>query len=311
METIPGEKIEILGIDIGGTKTGLIAGDSRGSVVARMEFPTQPSQGYFSWIDSVSLHCGNFLSSLPQFRPVLTGISVGGPADWEKGILKGPPNLPDWNDVHLREDVSRVVGLPARWEHDGRAGALAEFRFGAGRGCTNMVFLTFGTGIGAGIIQDGRIVRGASGCAGEIGHVRLTRGPGPEAYGKTGSVEAYASGTGIARLAAHLYPERWNHSISARDIIEADLSGDAQAHEVLWMSACELGHTLAIVADLLNPECIVLGSLAQRVPEWYLPAARKVMESEALPGNICKVLPNALGSRLQDIAALVAGLDGL
>lgn len=313
MEPSTSEKLEILGIDVGGTKTGLIAGDSDGNVHSRIEFTTEPSRGYSNWLKTLADNVATFKTALPDWHPVASGISIGGPADWEHGVLLGPPNLPDWTNIPLREDVARAVGLTARWEHDGRAGALAEYRFGAGRGCRNMVFLTFGTGIGAGIILDGRIVRGANGSAGEIGHVRLRRDSGPEAYGKQGSVEAYASGTGIARLAAHLFPQRWDANASAKDIIEADEKSVPEAREVLLRSAEELGHTMAILVDLLNPECIVLGSLSRRVPEYYLDTAMQVMENEALPANAraCRVLPNALEDRLQDVASLVAAMDGL
>lgn len=313
MDSTAGEIIEILGVDIGGTKTGLIAGDSCGTICSRIEFATEPSRGYSHWLQSLSVNYATLRASLPDWHPAAAGISVGGPADWDSGVLLGPPNLPDWTNIPLRDDVAGAVGLSARWEHDGRAGALAEYRFGAGRGCRNMVFLTFGTGIGAGIILDGRVVRGANGSAGEIGHVRLRRDSGPEAYGKQGSVEAYASGVGIARLASHLYPQRWGVNVSAKDIIEADEKSIPEAREVLIRSAEELGHTMAILVDLLNPECIVLGSLSRRVPGYYLETAKKVLEKEALPANAqaCRVLPNALEDRLQDVASLVAALDGL
>lgn len=303
---------QILGVDLGGTKTALIAGDSSGQVLGRCEFPTEPGQGYPAWLGRMrEAYCG-LRTSTAGWIPAAAGISAGGPADWKAGILLSPPNLPSWSHVPIRDDVSAVTGVPCRMEHDGRAGALAEHKFGAGRGHRNMVFLTFGTGIGAGIILNGRVYRGAAGSAGEIGHVRIAD-DGPEAYGKKGSLEAFASGTGIARLAALRYPGRFAepHAADAKDIIQLSSTGDGDAREVLSESASKLGQALALIADFLNPELIVLGSLASRLPASYVDQAIEVMREETLPGNFdaCRVVGSQLGERLQDLAALVVALD--
>lgn len=310
MEDSP-KAIQILGIDLGGTKTALVAGDSRGRIFQRVEFPTYPQVGYDGWLKRLPDALAELKTLAGAWRPEVSGISAGGPADWKCGRLLSPPNLPGW-DCSVRDDVSRLTGLPCRMEHDGRAGALAEHRFGAGQGCANVIFLTFGTGMGAGIIIDGRIYRGTCGAAGEIGHVRLAE-DGPEAYGKTGSVEAFASGAGISRLAARMYPARWPEEPGAQAVIEAARTGDPDAGGVLRASAQKLGMTLALLVDVLNPEVIILGSLATRLPEAYLKQAFETLEAEALPGNFacCRVVRSGLGARLQDTAALMAALEGL
>jgi len=289
-----------------------VAGDKDGNVFRLVEYPTRPADGYLSWLSRFRLALNNIRGCALDWSPIGAGISCGGPADWEHGVLREPPNLPGWLDVPVRDDVSDMTGIPCRMEHDGRAGALAEHRFGAGKGYSSLVFLTFGTGIGAGIILDGRIWRGAAGTAGEVGHVRLAE-RGPVAYSKEGSVEAFASGTGISRLAALRFPERFPQDTEARDVIALEAQGDEDAHSVLGESSRRMGQTLAMLADILNPQIIVLGSLASRLPSWYLETARQVLQQEALPANSesCDVVCSGLGDRLQDLASLVAATDGL
>ena len=135
--------------------------------------------------------------------PDAIGISIGGPLDLQRELVCSPPNLPYWDDIPLPRLLSERYGVPASMEHDARAGVLAEWRFGAARGRSHVVFLTAGTGLGAGVIVGDRLLRGATGRAGEVGHWRMTP-DGPEAYGKTGSWEALSSGGGLPRLAAHL-----------------------------------------------------------------------------------------------------------
>lgn len=138
------------------------------------------------------------LAALPDAEIRSVGISCGGPLDPVRGIIQSPPNLPGWCDVPITEIVRAKTGVPVFLQNDANACALAEWRFGAGRGTQNMVFLTFGTGLGAGIIVNGGILNGASGMAGECGHVRLAS-DGPVGYGKAGSFEGFCSGGGLAR----------------------------------------------------------------------------------------------------------------
>ncbi|MCC6485261.1 MAG: ROK family protein [Armatimonadetes bacterium] len=310
MEPLPAA-FHVLGVDLGGTKTALVAGVSDGSILARLEFPTEPERGYPEWLARFSVEFESLKNQTPDWQPHTAGISVGGPADWQAGRLQSPPNLPGWQ-CDIRADVARRSGVNCRMEHDGRAGAMAEQRFGAGRGVSNLIFLTLGTGIGAGVIANGQILRGAGGTAGESGHLRIAR-DGPEAYGKRGSLEAFASGAGISRLAAYLHPEQWPFPPDARAVISAAAQGDSAAEEVLRTSADKLGAAMAILVDLLNPEMISLGSLAGRLPGWYLEQASSIVEKEALPQSAaqCRILPSQLGDRLQDTAAIMAALEGL
>jgi glucokinase len=180
-----------------------------------------------------------------------------------------------------------------------------------------MVFLTLGTGLGAGLILNGHIYHGATGMAGEIGHVRLTE-TGPNGFGKSGSVEGWASGGGMAQRAQ----ERVNAAVragehttlppsaSARDVGVALAAGDLVAEQIVRETGLRLGETLAILIDVLNPERIVLGGLALRLGETLLAPAQLRVREEALPQSsyACKIVPAALGERIGDVAALCVAM---
>jgi glucokinase len=247
------------------------------------------------------------------------GISCGGPLDAERGIIMSPPNLPGWDDIHITEMLSEALGAPAYLENDANACALAEWKFGAGVGCRNMAFLTFGTGLGAGLILDGRLYSGFSGMAGEIGHVRMTE-DGPIGYGKRGSVEGYCSGGGIAQLGKSLAREALLSgkalpycktdadldTINARLLAEWARRGDETAREVYRISGEMLGKSLAILIDILNPERIVIGSIFARAEDLLRPPMERTLAEEAIGISLdaCKILPAALGDEIGDFAAL-------
>ena len=238
------------------------------------------------------------------------GISCGGPLDSERGMIQAPPNLSSWSDVPICELLKQEFRAPCHLENDANAGALAEARFGAGRGCSNLIFLTMGTGLGAGLILNGQLYRGFSGAAGEIGHVRLTK-RGPKGFGKRGSIEGWASGAGMAQVARiyaraagrrgepTLLLEQGPRSkqITGIEIAQAAVAGDRVAGEVVRRVGESLGETIAILVDLLNPECVLVGGLALRFGESLLGPAREVVSREALASSTkhCRILPAALG----------------
>ena len=166
-------------------------------------------------------------------------------------------------------------------EHDGNAGALAEWYFGAGQGTQNMIYLTAGTGLGAGIILNGRIYRGSTDTAGEIGHIRIAE-DGPLEYGKAGSWEGYCSGSGLVKLAHLRQPQRWPKETTTRDLVALALAGDADAVRLVAEMGTWLGKGLAILVDILNPQAIVVGTLGVVLGELLLAPARAVIQQEAL-----------------------------
>ncbi|MEK6570763.1 MAG: ROK family protein [Bacteroidota bacterium] len=301
----------ILGFDIGGTKTSVVVGTYDGKILHRISFPTTTHKGFELSFSTICTNASKALRWAKRRRlPVgVISVSVGGPLDIEKGIIYSPPNLPGWDGIQLKELLEGRFSLPVFIEHDGNAGALAEFFFGAGRGHKNIVFLTLGTGLGAGIILDGKIYHGTNDNAGEVGHIRIAR-VGPEAYGKKGSWEGYCSGGGMSKLAHQMNPRRWNVNVTAYDISRAARRGNRDALKVIQKSAKFLGQGLAILMDILNPELIILGSLGFRLGDLLIEPALKEMEREATPRAFaaCEVVPAALGESIGDLASLAAAI---
>ena len=299
----------IIGLDIGGTKTAVVVGTKRGEIVSRLQFSTASERGFEKVFAELSATVAQALSTAP--KPVKAiSVSVGGPLDILKGVIQSPPNLPGWDNVPLKDLLVKRFSLPVFVEHDGNAGALAEFYFGAGRGHRNIVFLTMGTGLGAGLILDGRVYRGTTDTAGELGHIRIAE-DGPLCYGKSGSLEGYGSGTGMAKLARTMFPSVWSDSATVSDVYSAWKQGSLEAQQVFEKAGFYLGRGFAMIADLINPERIILGGLGIRIRDAFLPSAEKVFRQEALPQSsaVCNIVPAQLGEAIGDIASLCAALD--
>jgi glucokinase len=255
---------------------------------------------------------------------VKIGISCGGPLDSEKGVIYSPPNLPGWDSVPIVEIFQKEFDVDTLVQNDANACALAEWMMGAGVGTNNMIFLTFGTGMGAGLIINGRLYPGTNDLAGEAGHIRLAE-DGPVGFGKAGSFEGFCSGGGIAQLAVSIVSEKLLtgervdfcpskdilNDITARTVFEAAIAGDPVAKEIVNISAAYLGKGLAVLIDILNPECIVIGSIYARNEELFKPHIEKVLEREAIPAarKVCKIVPAALGDNIGDYAALRVALN--
>jgi glucokinase len=305
----------VAGLDIGGTKTACVEGEQDGTILHRIELPTRAVEPFANTFPEIvdSLKQLMNTASLAGRTVVSLSVSVGGPLRIEEGRLLDPPHLPGWHGVNLKEALQGAFpDLPVFIEHDGNAGALAELAFGIGKnrpGLKHLIFLTFGTGIGAGIIVNGQILHGASDTAGEIGHWRLAE-DGPLAYGKRGSWESFASGSGLVHLAAQMYPARWNPETPIREVVDAMVRFDEEAMRIATVAGEYLGRGLALLIDAFNPQIIVLGALAGVLQERILAPAREVVAEEALPQAraACEILPSVLGSRIGDIAALMAAL---
>jgi glucokinase len=289
-----------------------VLGEARGDAMAirdRVAFATADTGGPRATVTRLVEASRALLErhGLATAQALGVGISCGGPLDSAAGIVQSPPNLPGWDEVPIVSWCEEALGLPARLENDANACALAEWRWGAGRGCRHMIFLTFGTGLGAGLILNGRLYDGACGLAGEVGHVRLAE-DGPLGHHKAGSFEGFCSGGGMARAAAA-------HGLdaSAAEVFAAAEAGDARALAVVEQTGHYLGRGLAMLLDVLNPERIVLGSIFTRRRDVLWPIAEAVLRAEALPQCLacCQVLPAALGDSIGDYGALAVapGLD--
>jgi glucokinase len=299
--------MDIIGIDIGGTKCAVCGAGADGLPVGEGPFPTR----------GVEETIAEILARIERLNPTpetVYGISCGGPLDSKTGVVLSPPNLPGWDAIPICEIIMKRFGGRAFLMNDANAGALAEWLHGAGRGVSSMVFMTFGTGLGAGVILDGRLYEGASGDAGEAGHVRLAE-DGPPGYGKRGSFEGFCSGGGIAQAAKAEAVKRGGkvafnpgrvEDIATKDVGIAAAKGDPLAVEIFARAGRKLGLGLSILIDILNPELIALGGIYPRCKELLEPSMREVLKEEALPRplELCRIVPAQLGERIGDMAAL-------
>ena len=307
-----------VGFDIGGTKCAVIIGQDTGKIpriLKRHAFPTPPTLE-----QCMSRMCDLAHTECKSAQILGIGISAGNPMDAKNGILLNPPNLPGWSGISLTQWASDALHAPAMLENDANACALAEWRWGAGVGSSNMIFLTFGTGMGAGLILNGALYRGTSGNAGEVGHMRLQEF-GPSGYGKQGSFEGFCSGGGLPQLAQTIglgYRQKGstpsymeNNTFDVKMLAEAARAQDAAATEVFTLCGHMLGRGLAVLVDILNPECIVIGSIYTRCADLLKPAMQEVLEAEALSDSVsaCSILPAKLGEQIGDFAALSVAMQ--
>jgi glucokinase len=308
-----------LGIDIGGTKCAVIAGTEEMKILKKTGFPTETSKGPGHAINLLFKSASEIVDDLGPDQLKAIGISCGGPLDSIKGIVQSPPNLPGWNDIPIVNLFKDKFNVPVFLQNDANACALAEWKFGAGKGTQNMVFLTFGTGMGGGIIINGRLYSGTNDLAGEVGHIRLAD-DGPRAYGKKGSFEGFCSGTGIALLAKQIVSEKFSlnlpvsfcdnadniDKITAKDVAEAAFSGDKTAIKILEISGEYLGKGLSLLIDILNPQKIIIGSIYARCRQFIEPACLEIIRQEALEPSraVCSIVPAALGEEIGDYASL-------
>lgn len=315
--------MHIIGFDIGGTKCAVFLCRLEGDDIIwydRKEILTASD-----WKTVLDTLCGDAERMLNAFKVSRSdcriGISCGGPLDPERTVICSPPNLPGWDEVPVVSHLSEKLKMPARMLNDADACALAEWKYGAGKGFLHMIFLTFGTGLGAGLILNGRLYTGACGMAGEMGHVRLEK-EGPVGYGKAGSMEGFCSGGGIRQMAIDKaeqmeemgekasFQTGEKEEITAKDVSQAAGAGHEDAAEVLSESGRYFGRGLSILIDILNPEIIVAGSIYARSHEFMDAAMWEEIRREALAPSVaaCRIVPARLGEKIGDYGAVMAAV---
>lgn len=316
----------LLGFDIGGTKCAVVIGKLKGEDIEIIDkeamLTDRPVYGMIELLFSVA---ENLLSrhELSASRLSGIGISCGGPLSSKKGRILSPPNLPGWDNIPIVELAEKRFKRKVLLQNDANACAVAEWKYGAGRGYENVIFLTFGTGMGAGLILNGKLYSGASDLAGEVGHIRLAD-IGPVGFGKSGSFEGFCSGGGIAQLAQIKARERLQMGepvafcntiadlpgITAKSVALAAMEGDPLAVAVYETCAEYLGKAIALFIDILNPEIIILGSIYSRSKTLLEPVMMKVIQREAIAVSkeACLIVPAGLAENIGDIAALSLAL---
>lgn len=311
---MPQSSLRVVGFDIGGTKCAVSCFQS-GQLSEAVRVPTGEFAATFARLTAAA-------SALFDAGPAVIGVACGGPLDAASGTILAPSNLPpSWHGAPICRLLGDRFGVRAHLMNDANAGALAEWMFGAGAGCRHMVFLTAGTGLGAGLILNGQLYEGGTGDAGEIGHVRL-RADGPVGYGKAGSAEGFCSGGGIARLAEARWaqaggspPLSWlspDGHVTLQQIAEAARAGDESARIVLREAGGYMGEMLSMLIDLFNPERIVLGGFYPRCRDLLDESIRDVLAREALPipRDACQIVPAKLGEMIGNFGAVAAALHG-
>lgn len=319
------DKKFLVGFDVGGTKCAVILGaagtDGELGFLERGVFPTAEFREPERCIEEMTRLADGMLArhELTNDRLHGLGVSCGGPLDSRAGVIQSPPNLPGWDEVPIVSMLENRFRRPVRLQNDANAGAVAEWKFGAGQGVESMAFLTFGTGLGAGLILNKRLYAGCCDLAGECGHIRLAPF-GPAGFGKAGSFEGFCSGGGLAQLAAIRVREQLQRGIpvewcptaadlcavTAKTVADAADGGDDLAIAIYRECGEWLGRGLAVLVDLLNPELIVIGSIFARSEALLRPAMEETLRGEALPAAVerCRIVPAQLGEKIGDYAAL-------
>ena len=287
-------KPPVLAIDIGGTKiiSAIISQD--GQMLAKERFPTLADEGPQAVIDRIFASVDRLLNQSNMKPSQLHSISIAaaGAIDFEKGVVTESPNLPGWHNIALRDIMQEKYELNTFLVNDASAAALGELRFGAGKGVRNLVLLTLGTGIGGGIIIGGELYTGATGGAGEVGHMTVeANGPRCDC-GNIGCLESLASGTAVAKEAIERIKSGGKSSlvemvkgkvedITAEKVGVAARSGDPLARDIINRAAFYLGVGLVSLVNIFNPEMIVLGGGMAKMGDILLEPARKLVRERA------------------------------
>ena len=312
----------LLGFDIGGTKCAVILGQKEKDTIKIIDkIVVATDKPAYDMIEAMFSAAENLLQK-NRFKNTDIegiGISCGGPLSSKRGIILSPPNLPGWDNIPIVEMCKIRFDKQTLLQNDANAGAMAEWKYGAGKGYQSLIFLTFGTGMGAGLILDGKLYSGISDLAGEVGHMRLAD-MGPAGFGKAGSFEGFCSGGGIAQLAQLKarqkiqLGEKVSFCISLEDlpnlnakiVAEAAFQGDPVAIDVYKTCAQYLGKGLSLLIDILNPELIILGSIYGRAKDLIEPYMHEVINQEAIltSKSACKIVSPGLSENIGDMAAL-------
>lgn len=315
-----------LAMDLGGTKIASALVTAEGEILSQEFVPTLAEEGIDAVIGRMLATIDNLINNadLSRFAPAGMAIAAAGAIDSDNGVVTASPNLPGWRDVPLKEILEEMTGLEIFLINDASAAALGEHRFGAGRGAKDLIYVTVSTGIGGGIIINGQLYSGASGSAGEIGHMTI-QADGPRcSCGNTGCLEMLASGKAVAREAQRLIAagaktrilelaEREPANITAATVAAAALEGDTLALEIISTAATYLGIGLANLINIFNPEMIIIGGGMAQMGDMLLEVARKVAVGKAfqLPAQRVCIIPSQLGynSALLGAAAFAQGLS--
>jgi len=300
-----------IGVDIGGTQLRAALVDAGGAVVRRSATRTDAAGGPAAVVAQIGALVTEITSSAERGDVLGIGVSAPGPLDTERGVALGVPTLAGWESVPVGRLIEEALGLPVRVENDGIAAANGEWRFGAGRGLANLVYVTVSTGIGGGVVLDGRLVHGHRGLAGHIGHMTIVKDGRLCGCGNRGCWEAYASGTALARVARQaLAPARHDGQPAEFDpgaVFAAARAGDAAAVRLVDAEADWLGIGIVNLLHLFSPQVVVVGGGVSNGFELLREGICARIVANAMPAfRSARIVPAGLGdnSGLVGAAAL-------
>ncbi len=309
------------GVDVGGTTVKLGFFDENGTLLVRRELPTRTEHGGAAILPDIAAAINGSLTETGTAKEQVLGIGIGvpGPVN-DAGVINRCVNL-NWGVFNLHDALGELTGLPVKAGNDANVAALGEFWKGGGQGCRSAIFVTLGTGIGGGIILDGKVLSGAHGVGGEIGHIEVSAPDRhPCTCGKRGCVEQYASANGIVRvtkerLAATDAPSvlRGKQALTCKDVFDAAQNGDDFSVQTLEIVFDYLGEALASACCVCDPECIILGGGVSRAGSYLLEGVERHFERHMF--HACKGTRFALATLGNDagmygafrLAALQAG----
>ena len=294
----------VLGLDIGGTKIAAGVVDAHGVVHG---FLTAPTDADAARAVEQLFELGRRAIAESGLDVEAVGIGCGGPLDSEKGVLIAPLHLPGWRNVSIAELAAEAFGRPAVLDNDATAAAAGEHRYGAGRGTRTMVYLTISTGVGGGVVLDGVVQRGRSGNGGELGHVTVDwHGRRCRGCGRRGCLEAYCSGTSIAERAV----EAGMEGVTAADVAEAARAGNEVASRV-WDETCEaLACGITSIANLFEPELVVLGGGVLRTGDQLLAPVREPVAAQVM-GPAVSIVAASSGDAVGVVGAATVAYERL
>lgn len=306
-----------IGIDVGGTNVKIALVDEKGKIKYSNSVPTRAEMGYEYTVNNIKQAIYDLLKETKLEPKNIEGIGFGfpGQVDYKSGIVRLAPNIPGWVDVPIAKLIEDEFHIPTRVDNDVRCAALGELNFGAGKGCENLICITVGTGIGSGLIVNGKLVRGASNAAGEIGHIKLQMNDGPICgCGDTGCLEAFASGPSIVAMAEDYirggkstkFREMANSNpITPYIVCEAAKAGDPVAKRIFTIMGEYIGIGMASVVNLLNPEKIIVGGGVADAGEILMTPLKETLKKRAMKiaGEAVEVVPAQLGNTAGVIGA--------
>ncbi len=285
----------ILSLDYGGTKhtAGIAArGERVWLATDRVISPASADAGYDR---AAMLELARGLLANVDGRIVAVGVSFGGAVNAEKGMVLLSHHIPGWENTPLRDQMEKEFGVPAAIENDAHCAALGEYQFGAGQDCASLLYVTVSTGIGGGWVLDGKILPGQDGMSGQIGHIIIRPDGAKCVCGKSGCLEAEASGTAIALKMRKRLGEKAIDNITGESVATAALKGDPIAMEVMDDAATLLGAGIGGAINLINPERVLLGGGVTKSGERWWRLVRETARLNALPEMRVDIQPAALG----------------